>query len=256
MGLLNEDTGIEFKSLIVTGYHNEIAVYLNNYKVKNKGVHDREGSFLNDAIYFKNFDDIPILIDNYTLALSKSANVRAYQESTLASNRVGTVMDSNASLSDRFYNAANLISNVSPTNLFGRFSDEHDYYKQQQAERKDLALGDNTITNQSTDNALKRSENFYGITIKHSKPTDHELDKLKKYYNLFGFLVNDDNSRVVVNTHTICNYVQFSGSWTIPNVDVALIEQMKAQFENGVRFWHNNNTPNPMTQNVLDNTWR
>lgn len=256
MGLLNEDTGIEFKAEVVTGFHNEIAVYLNNYKMKNVLSGEQNGSFLNDAIYFRNFDEIPILIDNYTLALSKSANVRALQESKLVSNRIRNVMNPNSSLQDRFYNAANLISNVSPMNLFGRFSDEYDFYQQQKAEQKDLALGDNTITNQSTDNALKRSGDFYGIAIKESKPTDKEMEKVKKYYQLFGFELNDENSSVKVETHTICNYVQFSGSWRLLNMDVGLLEQMKAQFENGVRFWHNNNTSNPMQQNVLNNTWR
>ena len=52
---------------------------------------------------------------------------------------------------------------------------------------------------------------------------------------------------------SICNFLQFSGSWTIKGTDVSIIEMMKAQFENGVRFWHNNNTPNPMTQDVINN---
>lgn len=256
MGLLNEETGIEFRSEVVTGFHNEIAVYLHNYKLKNKISGEQNGAFLNDAIYFRNFDDIPILIDNYTLAMSKSANVRALQESKLVSNRIRSVFDPKSSLQERFYNAANLISNISPTNMFGRFSDEHDFYQQQKAEQKDLALGENTITNQSTDNALKRSGDFYGLAIKQSKPTDKEMEKVKKYYKLFGFELNDENTFVRVETQTICDYLQFSGSWTIPNLDVGLLEQMKAQFENGVRFWHNNNTSNPMRQNVLNNTWR
>lgn len=256
MGLLNEETGIEFRSEVVTGFHNEIAVYLHNYKLKNIISGEQNGAFLNDAIYFRNFDDIPILIDNYTLSMSKSANVRALQESKLVSNRIQSVFDPKSSLQERFYNAANLISNISPTNMFGRFSDEHDFYQQQKAEQKDLALGQNTITNQSTDNALKRSGDFYGLAIKQSKPTDKEMEKVKKYYKLFGFELNDENTFVRVHTQTICDYLQFSGSWTIPNLDVGLLEQMKAQFENGVRFWHNNNTSNPMRQNVLNNTWR
>ena len=56
-----------------------------------------------------------------------------------------------------------------------------------------------------------------------------------------------------VNSMTVCNYVKFSGSWTIPGADVSIIEMMKAQFENGVRLWHNKNTRNPMIQNVLTN---
>ena len=80
------------------------------------------------------------------------------------------------------------------------------------------------------------------------------MNKIRKYYKLFGYQINDQSGVLnVIDSMSICNFVQFSGSWTIPNVDVALIEMMKAQFENGVRLWHNNNTPNPMKQNILDN---
>lgn len=253
-GLLSETTGIEFRALIVTGYHNEIALYLNNYKrQKNSRGTETLGSFLNDSIFFRNFDDIPILVDNYNLALSKSANQRQLAESQLVTNRLSNVFDNSANTRDRFFDATALLSNLSPMNFFGKFVDEHNFYQQQKAEMADLALSTPTLTNQSNNNALKRSENFYGVTIKYSKPTDEEMTKLKKYYKMFGFEVNEENSSINVRTNTIADFVQFSGSWTIPNADVALIEQMKAQFENGVRLWHNNNTPNPMTQNILNN---
>ena len=71
---------------------------------------------------------------------------------------------------------------------------------------------------------------------------------------MFGYQMNDVSNQLdSLMSMSICNYVQFSGSWTIAGVDVALIEMMKAQFENGVRFWHNNGTANPMRQNVLEN---
>ena len=74
---------------------------------------------------------------------------------------------------------------------------------------------------------------------------------------MYGYDINEQNRRLSnVQTNTICNYVQFKGSWSFPNIDVSFTEMMKAQFENGVRLWHNNNTPNPMNQDVLDNDWR
>ena len=95
---------------------------------------------------------------------------------------------------------------------------------------------------------------MFGIHFKYSKPSDSEMNKIRKYYKLFGYQLNDQSATLDnVNSMNICNYVQFSGSWSIPNADVALIEMMKAQFENGVRLWHNNGTLNPMTQNVLNN---
>ena len=62
------------------------------------------------------------------------------------------------------------------------------------------------------------------------------MDKIRKYYNAFGFEWNRENTTLNdVESMSICNYVKFKGSWTIPNADVALVEMMKAQFENGVR---------------------
>ena len=59
-----------------------------------------------------------------------------------------------------------------------------------------------------------------------------------------------------VQSNTIANFVQFTGSWSIDYADVAIVEMMKAQFENGVRLWHNNNQGNPMNQDILLNEMR
>lgn len=256
-GLLNERTGIEFNALVVTGFQNEVGLYLKDYKINiSEGTTRLAGGFLNDAIYFRNFDEVPMLIDNFKLSMARTANQREFAESQLITNRLTTMFDDNATQEERFFNATSVFSNFTPMNFLGRFADEHSFYKRQQAEFADLALTNSTLTTQNNNNALKRSENFYGITLKFSKPSDKELENLKKYYKLFGFLVNDERSNVDVFTNTICNYVQFSGSWVIPNVDVNIMEMIRSQFEMGVRLWHNNDTPYPMTQNVLKNKMR
>ena len=55
---------------------------------------------------------------------------------------------------------------------------------------------------------------------------------------------------------TICNYLSINGNYTIPNVDTALMGQLKSLLEYGVRFWHNDGTFNPMLQNVYYNKRR
>lgn len=251
-GLLSDKYGLFFRSSYVVGYHNEIAVYVENYKSKN----DVEGSFLNDAIFIKNFDDVPIMIDNYNLSLAKSAHQRQLAESKLISNRIANIADSGADPKDRFIDAMSLVTNLSPMNLFGKFVDEHEFYKQQLAQQKDMALDTNTVTGQSNNNSLAIARNFFGITVKHAQPSESEWKKIKKYYKLFGYLVNDENATINPRSMTICDYVQFSGQFMIDNVDIAIIEMMKAQFENGVRFWHYNGKANPMQQNVLENKIR
>src|SRR5699024_10423344 len=251
-GQLSETYGLFFRSSYVMGYHNEVAIYIDNYKAEER----EEGSFLNDAIFINNFDDVPIMIDNYNLSMAKSANQRQLAESKLVSNRIANITDSGADPKDRFIDAMSLTSNLSPMNLFGKFVDEHDFYERQQAEQKDMALSSDTVTGQSNNNSLAIARDFFGITVKHSQPTKQEWDKVKKYYKLFGYLVNDENARINPRTMTICDYVQFSGQFMIDGVDIALNEMMKAQFENGVRFWHYNNVSRPMEQNILNNKMR
>ena len=253
-GQLNELRGLRFVADIVTGYHNEMMVYVDQYRINSENGALLYGSYTNDSLAFNEFDDVPMLIDNVGLAMSKSANQRALTESKLISNRIKNVMDPNADLKDRFFDGASLLSNLSPSNLFGKFKDEQEYYKQQKAEIADLALETPTITQQSTGNSFNIANNMFGIHFKFSKPSKSEMKKIKKYYKLFGYELNDHGSKLEkVDSMSICNYVQFEGSWTIKNVDVAIIEMMKAQFEGGVRLWHNKNVANPMNQDILNN---
>ena len=252
-GQLNDPRGLSYWVDIITGYQNEMKVFIDQYRNEsNPSING--GSYVNDSLVFNEFDDIPMLIDNFGLSLSKSANQRQLTESKLVSNRVSSVLDPNADLKDRFFNGASLISNLSPSNLFGKFNDEHEYYRSQKAEQADLALETPTITSQTTGNSFNIANKMFGIHFKYSKPSDSEMNKIRKYYKLFGYQVSDQSAVLdSIDSMSICNYVQFSGSWSIPHADVAIIEMMKAQFENGVRFWHHNNTPNPMTQNILNN---
>ena len=251
-GLLSDKYGLFFRSSYVMGYHNEVAVYIENYKSEE----DEEGSFLNDAIFIKNFDDVPIMIDNYNLSMAKSANQRQLAESKLVTNKIANIADSGADPKDRFMDGASLVTNLSPMNFFGKFVDEHDFYKQQQAEHKDMALNSDTVTGQSNNNSLAIARDFFGITVKHAQPSISEWNKIKTYYKMFGYLVNDENATVDPRQMTICDYVQFSGQFMIDGIDIALNEMMKAQFENGVRFWHYNGVSKPMEQNVLNNKIR
>lgn len=252
-GQLNNLRGLSYLVDIITGYHNEMRIFIDQYR-NEKNPSFKGGSYVNDSLVFNEFDDIPMLIDNVGLSLAKSANQRQLAESKLISNRISSVLDPNASLKDRFFNGASLISNLSPSNLFGKFNDEYEYYRSQKAEQADMALETPTITSQTTGNSFNIANNMFGVHFKYSKPSDSEMNKIRKYYKLFGYQVNDQSAMLdSIDSMSICNYVQFSGSWSLLNADVGIIEMMKAQFENGVRFWHNNNTANPMTQNVLNN---
>ena len=266
LGQLNTTTGFQLAADKIIGFENEIAIYPKDYKKGDTpfkttkpsggvtyGETDR-GSFLNDAIIFKNFDSVPVLIDNYKLAMAKNANQRALANSKTLGGQVSTLTDSSADLKDRFFAGASMISNLNPTNLMGKFTSDYEYYRQQKAQFADMALEAPTITEQTNSNSFQVANNIFGITLKCSKINSNEMDKIRKYYNAFGFEWNRENTTLNdVESMSICNYVKFKGSWTIPNADVALVEMMKAQFENGVRLWHNNGSANPMFQNLNQN---
>ncbi len=278
LGKLDEQTGIKFRAECIVGYDNEIRIHLENYKAnnvdnyeikrpkKNNGKEEfvdgnvtdkgRKGSYFNDSIIFKNFDTIPVLIDTGTLNLSKNANLRRYAESNLITNEAKRVVNPNNTLKDRIFAAVSIISNLNPRKLFGRFTDEYEYYRRLRAQTVDLALAAPSISEQTTGNSFNIKNNIFGITIKLSKPDKEEMDSIRKYYGAFGYEYEKKNTSLdKIDSMNIANYVKFKGSWNIPgeNIDVALNEMMKAQFENGVRLWHNNNTANPMTQDLSKN---
>src|SRR5699024_9747579 len=100
-GQLNDLRGLRFIADIVTGYHNEMMIYVDQYRINSENGALLYGSYTNDSLAFNEFDDVPMLIDNVGLAMSKSANQRALTESKLISNRIKNVMDPNADLKDR-----------------------------------------------------------------------------------------------------------------------------------------------------------
>ena len=266
LGQINTATGFQLNAEKIIGFENEVAIYPKDYKKGDTpfkttkpggGVSSSEtdrGSFLNDAIIFKNFDSVPVLIDNFKLAMAKNANQRELANSKTLTGQVSTLTDSSADLKDRFFAGASMVSNLSPSNLMGKFTSDYEYYRQQKAQYADMALEAPTITEQTNSNSFQVANNIFGITLKCSKINSNEMDKIRKYYNAFGFEWNRENTTLNdVESMSICNYVKFKGSWTIPNADVALVEMMKAQFENGVRLWHNNGSGNPMFQNLNQN---
>lgn len=254
------DTGLQVKSISIVGYENEVAFFVYDYKSdisehKDSKIHT--GTFLNNAIIYKSFNEVPILVDNYQLALSKNANQRQLAESKLITNRVENILDPKGKLEDKFFNTVSILSNVSLTGLFGKFSDEYEFYRTQKAQFKDMALTTPTITNQNYVNSLGIANKFYGLTFKAAAPTKKEMDKVRKYYQLFGFEINEQGTKLSdVQSMTICNYVQIRGNYTIENCDTWLVSQLKIQLENGVRFYHDNGLQNPFTQDLLENTWR
>lgn len=264
-GKVRTDTGLKFRTRSIIGYHNEVRVYPVDYnsgdvehpiKATNGQTLIDTGSFLNTAITFDSFAEVPILIDNGILGQSQQANRVKNAESKLITNRMNNVATGSDPKS-KFYDTASIISNISPTQLFSKFNDEYDFYKDQQAEYKDLALQPPSTTSSEMGNAFQIANSINGLTMKIGVPSVADVETIAKYYYMFGYEINDPYTQIEpIDSMTVCNYLRINGSYTIPDIDTTLVDQMKALLESGVRFWHNDGSSNPMQQNIQQNKFR
>ena len=253
--------GLKFRCEKIIGYENEIAIYPIDYNFKEENKTKKlnafrsyevqpfhKGSYLNNAIIIKDFDTVPVLIDNYNLTIAKTANQRNLNESRLVSNRISNALNPNANIESRFYDTASLISNLSPSNLLGKFTDEYEFYRTQQAQFKDLSLQTPTITEQTTGNSFQIKYNIFGITLKFSKPDDTEMEKVKTYYKAYGYDMNRFSKQIDdVFSQSVCNYLRVKGNYFIDDVPTPIMEMIRLQLEKGVRLWHNTDNDNPFT---------
>lgn len=264
-GKITESTGIKFRTKSIIGYHNEVRVYPVDYnKGENeqpiKGVDDSilidTGSFLNTAMVYNDFAEVPVLIDNGILGQSQQANKMANSERQLIGNRVQNIATGD-DIKSKFMDAASIASSVSPSALFSKFNEEYDFYNQQKAEYKDMALQPPSTTGSAMGNAFQVANSINGMTMKIGAPSSFDMANIMAYYNKLGFDVSEQSSIVEdIDSWTICNYLRITGTYSLPNVDPSLMNQLKALLESGVRFWHNDGTNNPMNQNIYNNNFR
>lgn len=264
-GKIQKSTGLKFKTKSIIGYHNEVRVYPADY---NSGVGEQPirstkgnvlidtGSYLNTNITFSSFAEVPILIDNGVLQQAQQANRVKNAEDKLITNRAKNIATGSDPKS-KFYDTASIISNISPTQLFSKFNDEYDFYRDQKAEYKDLALQPPSTTSSEMGNAFQIANSINGLTMKIGVPAPVDVETLAKYYKMFGYELNDPNTTISpIDSMTVCNYLQISGTYTINGIDPTLMGMLKSLLEGGVRFWHNNGTNNPMNRNVQANKFR
>lgn len=250
-GQLNRKNGLEFKVDNISGYFNEVMFYIKGYKAN-----EHLSSYINDSIRFDTFDEIPILVDNYKLALSKNTHQRNLAQQNTLTGKVERMFDNENDIQDRFVASISVLSSITSISSIGNMLiDDYNYYRQLQASEKDLALTPNTTTNQTGSNALNIKTDNYGLVVKYSKPDKEEFEKVKRYYKLFGYHFNEYKGQLSdTRSMKYCNYVQFKGNYTIPNAERSIEDSIKVLFENGVRLWHNRDVANPFnTVEILAN---
>ena len=230
----------------VLGAFNEIDIYSLQYGQRNSSK-SKHGFYRDNQMTINTFDNVPVLINNYTLNKANTAYGRQLENSRQITSRMDTITNPNSSLKDRLFNAISVYSNVfsgglmsAPAKGVGLFSDEYEYYRSQKAQMNQWKIAPPTVSEGGYSNSVLNKTGDYGIWLKVSTINNNELNSLRRYYGSFGHeAMPNDNQIYNVNSMSKANWVQFKGNYWIDDIDRELFDQLKTLFEGGVRLWHN-----------------
>lgn len=246
--MLRETT--EFAAYSIVGYDNVLEICVDRDSARTNG--DSKGLFLDNVLRLDNFDNMPMLIDNTTLNKANTAYQRQIDQQQTLTGKINTLTDSNASLTDRLYSGFSLYSDIfsggvmgSAAKAAGLLKNEYEYYRNQKAQYKQWGITPPTVTDGSYGSALLRKSQNWGVHMRVAVPEKSEVQKMQRYHGNYGFdvfgLVNDTGS---LYTNSICNWLQFTGQWIIPDIDVNFMTQLQTLMEAGVRFFYDYNNLN------------
>lgn len=243
-GKIKENNTIYANSVL--GAFNEIDIYSLQYGQRNSSK-SKHGFYRDNQMTINTFDNVPVLINNYTLNKANTAYGRQLENSRQITSRMDAITNPNSSLKDRLFNAISVYSNVfsgglmsAPAKAVGLFSDEYEYYRSQKAQMNQWKIAPPTVSEGGYSNSVLNKTGDYGIWLKVSTINNNELNSLRRYYGAFGHeAMPNDNQIYNVNSMSKANWVQFKGNYWINDIDRELFDQLKTLFEGGVRLWHN-----------------
>ena len=243
-GKIKENNTIYANSVL--GAFNEIDIYSLQYGQRNSSK-SKHGFYRDNQMTINTFDNVPVLINNYTLNKANTAYSRQLENSRQITSRISTITNPNSSVKDRLFNAISVYSNVfsgglmsAPAKAVGLFSDEYEYYRTQKAQMNQWKIAPPTVSEGGYSNSVLNKTGDYGIWLKVSTINTNELNSLRRYYGAFGHeAMPNDNQIFNVNSMSKANWVQFKGNYWIADIDRELFDQLKTLFEGGVRLWHN-----------------
>lgn len=243
-GKIKENNTIYANSVL--GAFNEIDIYSLQYGQRNSSK-SKHGFYRDNQMTINTFDNVPVLINNYTLNKANTAYSRQLENSRQITSRMDAITNPNSSVKDRLFNAISVYSNVfsgglmsAPAKAVGLFSDEYEYYRSQKAQMNQWKIAPPTVSEGGYSNSVLNKTGDYGIWLKVSTINTNELNSLRRYYGAFGHeAMANDNQIYKVNSMSKANWVQFKGNYWIDNIDRELFDQLKTLFEGGVRLWHN-----------------
>ena len=243
-GKIKENNTIYANSVL--GAFNEIDIYSLQYGQRNSSK-SKHGFYRDNQMTINTFDNVPVLINNYTLNKANTAYSRQLENSRQITSRMDAITNPNTSVKDRLFNAISVYSNVfsgglmsAPAKAIGLFSDEYEYYRSQKAQMNQWKIAPPTVSEGGYSNSVLNKTGDYGIWLKVSTINNNELNSLRRYYGSFGHeAMPNDNQIYNVNSMSKANWVQFKGNYWIADIDRELFDQLKTLFEGGVRLWHN-----------------
>lgn len=257
---LDIETGVQIVEKNVIGFSNEIKLYPKKYKERGEGGwtqnhKEMAGASLDYSLSINQFDDVPILIDNYRLSLAQSSHQRNLAESKLLSNRINNIItgSSGGGVASRIMDVISLASNANPASLVSGITNEYEFYRTQKAEFDDKKITSPTVTSGTGSNNFLIGKKYFGCFLRFSCINSNDMEFVKKYHALFGFEFNKNMNLESVESMPVVNFVKFSGNWNVPNIDTKIFSLIKAQLENGVKFWHNQNVDNPFKNDLVKN---
>jgi hypothetical protein len=257
--------GLMLTCMLITGYDTKCYVFPMYYNQFYEEPNTSDtllksrvtGNGLNNALIFQTFDNVPILIDNYKLQLAKTQHSRTLDMNRQAGGRVSNALTGSANTGayGRIMDAVSVGSDM--TNIKSAISantSQYEWFRSQKAQIADMALTSPTITQQTDDNFFQIANGIFGVFIKYSRINDSELSKADRYYSLFGFDCSDSEFVDSIESMSIVNFLKGNGNITIQNCENSILQVIKTQIQEGVKFWHSDGkTANPFEQDVTKN---
>ena len=257
----------------IIGYDNKISVYPIRYNSNGEnmdymesggltktgdgsiiGIPVPRGEFLNSSLMFTSWDNFPVLIDNYKMSLASSAYDRKLSEDNKLTNQIGTALDPNANVNDRFMTAMNVVSMLNPTDLMSNWHSEWQYYRNLQAQQNQAKISQPTVTSQTMGNAFSLRNGIFGISVKLYAVPSEDIKFALRYHKATGYKWDRLDKLDSVRSMSHVNFVQFDGEWVMPDVPAEFITIAKSLFSQGVSLYHNpDRLANPFIQDVLKN---
>lgn len=266
------DNGISLNIESVFGYTNEIILYdtCTGNRSANISAYDKLTHYMDNSLSLDNFDHLPMLIDNSTLAKANTAYSRQVQDSRQLSGKTGTLFNKNSSLKDKIYSGMSIYSDVFAGNFGGGlvsgligstakaanlWKNEYEYEQDKAAQFKQWDITPPSVTSGTYGSSIMRKTNSFGFVLKIATAPIDTVNANVYYHGRYGY----DMSSIgvyqvpIFRKSSICDWYQLKCNFHKDNIDNAFNIQIANLLEGGIRFFYDydkignwnpmNNTP-------------